>query len=338
MGWYASVGRRAFFALEPEHSHRVAQALLSLPLPWRRIGGVVDDPVLATSLAGVALRNPIGLAAGFDKTCTHLDALGKLGFGYVVGGTITRRPREGNPRPRIARDPVRRSMVNAMGLPNPSAASAAMNLAASRRTCPRFVSVADEALEDVMATLAAVEAVADGLELNASCPNVAWGRDTDDERHLRELVTAIRARTSKPLIVKLPPYVSDRECEAVRALATIAIDAGADGLTASNTRPVADPRLSTGTGGLSGRALWDRTVEIVGGMRATIGPDPALNACGGVFSAADVDECLRAGATTVQVYTGLIYEGPGLPGMLTHGLAARLRDRGRAPAGAVGSP
>ena len=87
-----SVGRRLFFALPPEASHRVAGALLGMPLPWRRLGGAVDDPVLATTLAGIPLRNPIGLAAGFDKTCAHLDALGSLGFGYVVGGTITRRP------------------------------------------------------------------------------------------------------------------------------------------------------------------------------------------------------------------------------------------------------
>ena len=103
--------------------------MLGLPLPWRRIGRAVDDPALVTDLAGLRLRNPIGLAAGFDKSCAHLDALGELGFGYVVGGTITRAARAGNPKPRIARDRARRSMVNAMGLPNPGAEPAA------RRTC-----------------------------------------------------------------------------------------------------------------------------------------------------------------------------------------------------------
>src|SRR5215471_8537799 len=148
MGWYDAIGRRAFFAMEPERSHRVALRLLGLPLPWRRIGGAIDDPSLGTTLAGVRVRNPIGLAAGFDKACTHLDALGSLGFGFVVGGTVTRAPRRGNPAPRIARDPARRALVNAMGLPNPGADAVARALARTERTAPRFVSIADEAVDD----------------------------------------------------------------------------------------------------------------------------------------------------------------------------------------------
>ena len=127
MGWYQAVGRRAFFALRPEASHRTAGALLSLPLPWKRLGGAAEGLVLETTLAGIRLRNPIGLAAGFDKGCRHLDALGELGFGYVVGGTITRAQRAGNGSPRIARSPRHRSMTNAMGLPNPGAEPAAAN-------------------------------------------------------------------------------------------------------------------------------------------------------------------------------------------------------------------
>ncbi|MDP9302467.1 MAG: dihydroorotate dehydrogenase (quinone), partial [Actinomycetota bacterium] len=88
MGWYEAVGRRVFFSMDPERSHLLALRLLGLPLPWPRIGGAVDDPALTTTLAGIALRNPVGLAAGFDKSCARLDALGSLGFGYVVGGTV----------------------------------------------------------------------------------------------------------------------------------------------------------------------------------------------------------------------------------------------------------
>ncbi len=111
MGWYSAVGRPLFFALPPETAHRVAGVTLTLPLPWRRIGGAVDDPRLEASLAGIPLRNPIGLAAGFDKTCAHLDALGELGFGYVVGGTVTRTPRVGNARPRIVRYPSKAAFL-----------------------------------------------------------------------------------------------------------------------------------------------------------------------------------------------------------------------------------
>src|SRR5262245_59434631 len=117
MGWYTAVGRPAFFSLPPETAHRVAFATLGLPLPWERIGGASPDPGLAAEMSGLPVRNPIGLAGGFDKSCRHLATLGRLGFGYVVGGTITRAPRAGNPRPRIARSPSTRSIVNAMGLP-----------------------------------------------------------------------------------------------------------------------------------------------------------------------------------------------------------------------------
>ena len=114
--------------------------MLALPLPWGRIGHAVADPALATSVAGVPLANPIGLASGFDKACERFAALGKLGFGYVVGGTVTLAPRPGNAKPRIARDPATRALVNAMGLPNPGAAAVATTLARAPRTTSRWVS------------------------------------------------------------------------------------------------------------------------------------------------------------------------------------------------------
>lgn len=328
MGLYRAVVHPLFLALPPEGAHRVANRLLGLPLPWERIGGVTADPALEVILGGIRLANPIGLAAGFDKTCVHLDALGRLGFGYVVGGTITRAPRAGNPKPRIARDRSRGSMVNAMGLPNPGAEAAARTLAKLPRTGPRLASVADEALEDAVATHALLEPHVDGIELNASCPNVSWGRDRDNEAHLAALLREIGARRRTPLFVKLPPFRSGVEREVVLALARIAVEGGADGLVCSNTRPVADPRLAVGTGGLSGRALFDDTVRIVEEMRgATEGAIPIV-ACGGVASPEDALACLRAGATAVQVYTGLVYRGPRVVGELTAGLAAALR---RAP-------
>jgi dihydroorotate dehydrogenase len=324
-GWYDAVGRRAFFALDPERAHGLAYRLLGLPLPWSRIGGVPPGVERPTTLAGIPMRLPIGLAAGFDKTCAHLDALGSLGFGYVVGGTITRAPRTGNPRPRIVRDVARGALVNAMGLPNPGAAAVARTLERTRRTCPRFVSLADEALEDVLASLSAVEPHVDGLELNASCPNVSWGRDTDTETHLRALVGAIRERTSKPLFVKLPPFEEDPEREAVLALAGVAAEAGADGFTCGNTRPVDEPRLSVGRGGLSGDPLAATTPGCVAAVRAATGLP--VNACGGVSTVEHATDCLDAGASTVQVYTGLIYRGPALVGELARGIGTRASAR-----------
>jgi len=327
MGLYRAVGRPVFFVLPPETAHRLAGSLLHLPLPWARIGAVRDDPTLAVDVAGIRLRNPVGLAAGFDKSCRFLPALGRLGFGYVVGGTITRAPRDGNPRPRVIRYAGSQAMVNAMGLPNRGAEDVGRSLQRSPRTCPRLISLADESVEDVVANLAAVEPFADGIELNASCPNVSWGRDRDTEEHLDALLREVVARKSTPLFVKLPPFTTAAGREAVLTLARIAQERGAEGVTCGNTRPVSDAHLSTGGGGLSGRPLHDGTVDAVREVHLATSGEMAVNACGGVFTAEDALACLEAGATTVQVFTGLVYEGPGIVRAVTDGLAAALRDR-----------
>jgi dihydroorotate dehydrogenase len=221
-------------------------------------------------------------------------------------------------------------MANAMGLPNPGAEVAARTLARVRRTGPRMASIADEALEDVLATHAVLEPNVDGVELNASCPNVSWGRDRDNEAHLDAILRELGPRRQTPLFVKLPPFRAEVEREVVLALARIAVRGGADGLVCSNTRPVSEPRLAVGTGGLSGRALFEDTVRIVAEVRtATEGAVPIV-ACGGVSSASDALACLRAGATAVQVYTALIDRGPHLVGELTAGLANALRGNGAA--------
>src|SRR5438132_6286895 len=146
---YRRLVRPMFFALPPEGAHHMAQGMLRLPLPWRRIGGIRPDPALELHLAGIPLRNPLGLAAGFDKSCRLVTALGEIGFGYVVTGTVTRRPRKGNPKPRIVRRPGELAIVNSMGLPNKGAAYAAGRLRTARRTAPVLVSLADEEVEDV---------------------------------------------------------------------------------------------------------------------------------------------------------------------------------------------
>jgi dihydroorotate dehydrogenase len=314
MGWPWAIGRRAFFAMDPERSHEVALAMLGWPLPWRTLGGVRADPDLRTIVAGLDLANRVGLAAGFDKGCRRLGPLGRLGFGYVVGGTVTLRPRPGNARPRIARDPDRRALVNAMGLPNPGAEAVAANLARTPRTTSRWISLADEALEDAVAALDLVAPLGDAIELNASSPNAGWTHRAD---HAAEVTAAFVARTDRPVFVKIPPFTDEVSREGVLAMAIAAVDAGAHGLTCGNTVPVDDPRMSTGRGGLSGGPLTAATPSIVSAVAAGTASCVPINACGGIFTAADVRRCLDAGAATVQVYTGLIYGGPRIVRTLT---------------------
>lgn len=335
MGPYRAAVRPLLFALPPEAAHRVAGALLSLPLPWGAIGGVREHPNLRVELAGLPLANPVGLAAGFDKGCAHLGALCRLGFGFVVGGTITRRPRAGNPTPRIARSPRTGAIVNAMGLPNPGAAVAAQRLARTNSPAPRFVSIADEATDDAVAVHRLVEPFAEAVELNASCPNVSWGRDRDTEAHLDEVLRELVARKTKPLLVKLPPFRTEAERAAVLALATLARDRGADALTCSNTRLVGDGRLAVGRGGLSGRPLFSDTPTIVHAIREATGLP--IVACGGIGTAEDALACVEAGATAVQVYTSFVYEGPRLVAGITEALSGALSARGTGLTAAIGA-
>ena len=325
MGAYRALARPLFFALPPEGAHRVAGGLLRLPLPWRSIGGAVDDATLRTDLAGIPLRNPVGLAAGFDKSCRFLPALGELGFGYLVAGTVTRSPRSGNPKPRIVRRAKSESMVNAMGLPNRGAQYAANRLARMRRTAPVLISLADEDVDDVASNHRLLEPLADGVELNASCPNVSWGRDRDNEEHLRRLLDALGERKSKPLFVKLPPYRTDQEREAILALAAIAQEGGVDGLSCFNTLPVSEPGLATGSGGLSGRDLYQHTLAGVAEVARATGGALPINACGGISSGEDALACLDAGARTLQIYTALIYEGPRIVRRMTEDMIRSRR-------------
>ena len=323
-GWYGTVGRPAFFALPPEASHRVATSLLSLPLPWERIGGAMHDPALEVDLCGIRLRNPIGLAAGFDKTCRHLGPLGRLGFGFVVGGTITRTSREGNAKPRIVRTTEHRAIVNSMGLPNPGAEVAATNLSRAHGTSPRFASVADEDLSMAVETVELLAPHVEGIELNASSPNAPWRHDPT---HMTRLLEAFRGHTDRPLLVKLPPFPTDEDRASVLDLARAAVEAGAHGLVCSNTLPMEEPRLATGRGGLSGGPLTERTPRTVSDVAAATGRAVPIVACGGIFTSQDVRRSLDAGASAVQLYTSLIYRGPGIVGSLTRGLLS-----GRTPA------
>jgi dihydroorotate dehydrogenase len=319
MGWPWAIGRRAFFAIDPERAHGVARALLRAPLPWEAIGGAATDASLRTVIAGIELRNPVGLAAGFDKTCDRLDALGKLGFGYVVGGTVTRRPRPGNPKPRIARSPSHLALVNAMGLPNPGAEAVARSLEGAPRASSRWVSLADEETGDAVEALELVAPHVDAIELNASSPNAGW---THGAAHIAEIVNAFHGATDRPVFVKVPPFgAGDPERAGVLEMVAASLEAGASGITCGNTVPVSDARLSTGRGGLSGGPLTDRTPKMIRVVRDEIGEEIPVHACGGIFTADQARRCLEAGASTVQVYTALIYRGPRLIREITGGLA-----------------
>ena len=259
------------------------------------------------------MANPIGLAAGFDKQCQYLDSLGYVGFGYLVGGTVTPDPRPGNAKPRLLRYPDRESLANSLGFPSDGLEVVAVRLRRSHtRPSPVLVSVAaldEDGFERCHSTL---EPLVEAVELNISSPNTQGLRVFQDPERLRLLLDRINEDRKKPLFVKLLPYTDDKGREHVHTLLQTCIAAGVSGVTAGNTIPISEPKLAIGAGGLSGRAIFPDMLRVLSELRREAGADFVINACGGIFTGNDAWQALQAGANTVQLYTGMVYRGPGI--------------------------
>ncbi|MEO3825690.1 quinone-dependent dihydroorotate dehydrogenase [Actinomadura sp. B10D3] len=301
---------------------------------------VPRDPALAVRAFGLDFPSPLGLAAGFDKDAVAYEALGAFGFGHVEIGTVTGRPQPGNPRPRLFRLVPDRAVVNRMGFNNEGSEAAARRLAGrSARTVvganigkTKAVPEASAAA-DYVASTERLAPHADYLVVNVSSPNTPGLRNLQAVEHLRPLLTAVREAADRsaprrvPLLVKIAPDLADDDIDAV---ADLALDLGLDGIIATNTTVSRDallspPALAKETGGLSGAPLKDRSLEVLRRLRARTGGRLTLVSVGGVETADDVWERVRAGATLVQGYTGMIYGGPLWAHRVNRGLARRLR-------------
>ena len=320
---YANLVRPLLFTLPAETAQKVAEKALRRPFVWRllRPGFQIRDRRLASTLCGIPLSNPIGLAAGFDKDCEMIPALASLGFGYITVGTVTAHARPGNPKPRLFRDARKSSLVNAMGFPSKGLVPAARRLELHRSagsSVPIVVSISGVTVEEIVRCHRRLEALADAVEVNISSPNTAGLRVFHEPDALSGLLDAVNEARHRPLIVKLPPYPAPdvpadefaKSRDLLMALVRVCKGRGVDGLTVANTRPTADARLAVGSGGLSGRPVFSRMVEMVRDVRSEVGDGMTINACGGVFTGEDALEAMLAGASTVQVYTGFVYRGP----------------------------
>ncbi len=325
-GLYSKLFRPLLFMLDPERAHQAALRILPL-LPHRR---KEPDRSIETSLAGIPLRNPIGLAAGFDKDGVAAEHLTRLGFGFLELGTVTPLPQPGNPRPRLFRFPAKRALVNRMGFNNLGGEALAtrirhlrddgranlplgINIGKQRETPP------EEAAADYRKLIDLLLPVADYLVVNVSSPNTPGLRKLERADLLGRLLEEIREAAVRraarqgirtpPLLVKLSP---DMGREELGGAAAAALDSGMDAIIVSNT--TVDLGSLGGNapsgGGLSGEPLREKALEAIRIVRkATSGSIPLVGS-GGIFDAEDVYRRIRAGASVVQVYTGLIYEGP----------------------------
>jgi dihydroorotate dehydrogenase len=284
---------------------------------------------------GQVFRNPVGIAAGFDKNADHVEALAALGFGFVEIGSVTAQPSEGNPRPRLFRLPADGALINRMGLNNRGAAAAAARLAEAKRTVPIFVNIAKShvpglegaaAIDDYVTSVREMSPVADVLVLNISCPNSGDGRTFEAPEALTALLSAVSdVRDNTPLLVKVSP---DLDPVALDQVIEIAVAHGVDGFTATNTTvhreglSASPEALSViGPGGLSGAPLHARAVDTVRQIRARV--ELPIVGVGGIRGAAEAAAFLEAGANLIQLYTGFIYGGPTVVRQICAGLGQR---------------
>ena len=334
---YKAFVRPILFRLSPETAQSAAELALKPEFIWRKVAPylTVSSVRLEVDLAGLRLRNPVGLAAGYDKNCQVLPSIAALGFGYVTGGTVTEHPRPGNPMPRVIRYTEDESLINSLGFPSKGLEHAARQLEQLQKTrvdAPVVVSVSGVTIDEIVNCHRRLEPLVDAVEVNISSPNTLGLRALQEPRTLSDLLTRLNEQRRKPIFIKLPPYTSPEELpsagdegrERVMALVNVCIEQAVEALTVSNTWPARDSRLAVGSGGLSGRVVYPDTIRMVSDIRSEIGDNAAINACGGIFTADEAWSALKAGATTVQLLTGLIYRGPGIVKRINEGLLSQM--------------
>ncbi len=344
------------FRLDPERAHalgfiaaRVAQTTARRAVRERYAS---DHAVLRQQLLGIDFKNPVGLAAGFDKNARLLPFWQMLGFGFVEVGSVTARRSRGSSRPRAFRLPADEAIINRMGLPNQGAVRIAHRIRGIRMACqiPLGISIAKtpgsnltgpEAVEDYRKSFSLLAPLADYVALNISCPNTADGRTFEDPRGLDDLLTAISyGQSDVPVVLKLSPPVSARVAfdSQVEEILAVGRAHGVSGYIASNTATGGRGGLRTdpavlagiGSGGLSGPPLRARTLQLVRYLFQRLGPGVPIIGVGGIDTADAACDMLRAGASLVQLYTGLAYKGPELVRYIKEGLARRCEQDGLA--------
>lgn len=337
--------RPLLFAFDAERSHDLTLGLLRTPgaAPVLHAMYGTRVPALPVEVMGLRFPNPLGLAAGLDKNARAVGPLAAMGFGFLELGTVTPRPQAGNPRPRLFRLPARQAIINRMGFNSAGLDRFLANLARGPR--PGIVGInlgknkdtpAEQAVDDYVHGLRAVYAHADYVTVNVSSPNTPGLRALQDETALGALLAALKTEQAilasrlgrhVPIALKIAPDLAD---EAIDAIARLLLSHRLDAVIATNTtvtRPGLESELlARETGGLSGAPLRALSTHVIRRLYATLRGHLPIIGAGGVFSADDAWEKLVAGADLIQIYSALIYRGPGLVHSIVSGLADRMRN------------
>ncbi len=328
------LARPLVFALDPERAHKLTINALKLLPPGEP---AAHDPLLTQDVAGLTFPNPLGLAAGFDKNAEVFAQMLGFGFGFVEVGTLTPRPQEGNPRPRIFRLAEDRGIINRLGFNNHGIAAAHPRLAKRKRE-QGLVGInigankdSSDRVRDYAEATRRMAPIADYLTVNISSPNTPGLRALQDRSALDELLAAVteaRGRGGPPVFLKVAPDLEPQDIDDIVAVAT---DRGLQALIVSNTtvsRPALRSSHAGETGGLSGAPLKALALQRLKDFRAATGGALPLISAGGIENGVDALDRIKAGASLVQLYSALIYEGPGLAERITRELKRLLRLQG----------
>ncbi len=343
---FKNLVRPLLFCLDPETAHHAGIRLLQDALATkfaqriahRKYGYETSYPI---ERFGLKFKNPLGVAAGFDKNGVIVNQLAALGFGFVEVGTVTLRPQIGNEKPRIFRLPLDRALINRLGFNNEGAEVVAERLSGLDRRCIVGVNIGknkdvpnEEAVENYLGTFELVHPVADYIAINISSPNTPNLRELQRPESLDELLRPIQDRNRelglKPLLVKVAPDLDDPELAAVVDVCRLH---GAAGIIATNTT-ISREGLNTreperfGHGGLSGRPLLRRSNEVVSKIYELSGGEMPIIGVGGIFTGDDAFEKVVSGASLVQAYTGFVYRGPSFALDLNARLATLMEQAG----------
>lgn len=322
-----SLLRPALFTMDPERAHDLT--LASMSALGKALGPGALPEVKPVERMGLRFANPIGLAAGLDKDATAFNGLARFGFGFIEVGTVTPLAQPGNPKPRMFRLPAANAVINRMGFNNHGLDALLSRVAGRQYSGVLGINLgknkdtpAAQASSDYVKGLEAVHKAADYVTVNLSSPNTPGLRDLQLGAALDELLNTLsearkrladRDGLSTPLLVKLAPDLADDD---LNEMADQLVAGGVDGIIATNTTilrdAVAGQQHADEAGGLSGAPVYSRALDVIGKLRSRVGPEVTLVGVGGIDSPEKANERLAAGADLIQLYTGLIYQGPGL--------------------------
>lgn len=340
---YKSLIKPFLFLKKPEDAHHLTFSLMRAIFNFPVIKPVLknlyhfEDSALEKEVFGLKFKNPVGLAAGLDKDAQFINELEMLGFGFIEIGTLTPRPQSGNPQPRLFRLPGDEALMNRMGFNNGGVEAAVERL---KRTKAKVLiggnigknkdTPNDQAIEDYLKCLEALHPLVDYFVVNVSSPNTPNLRDLQEKEPLKKLLAAVKEANAKkdkprPILLKIAPDLTDGQLDDI---VEIVEDTGVDGVIATNTtidydvvQKERDAVRAIGSGGVSGKPLRARSTEVIRYLSRKSGKRFPIIGVGGIFTAEDAIEKLEAGASLVQVYSGMIYEGPAMVKKIKKGIA-----------------